>query len=65
MDGKRWFTLSRHKNEDKIPSNIGFGTYTFDIEERMIRKTRYFRIVQTKPNEGQHDLGKGLVKPSG
>ena len=50
--------LSRHKNEDKIPSNIGFGTYTFDIEERMIRKTRYFRVVQTKPNEGQHDLGK-------
>ena len=62
MDGKRWFTLSRHKNEDKIPSNIGFGTYTFDIEERMIRKTRYFRIVQTKPNEGQHDLGKGKFK---
>ena len=62
MDGKRWFTLRRHTNEDKIPSNIGFASYTFDIEERMVRKTRYFRVTQTKPNEGQHDLGKGKFK---
>jgi hypothetical protein len=62
MDGKRWFTLRRHTNDDSLPSNEPFGTCSFDIEEKMCRKTRFFRIVQTKPNRGQENLEQGKFK---
>ena len=59
MDGKRWFTLRRHTNEEAIPSNVGFGTCSWDIEDNLCRKTRFFRVMQTKPNSGQSNLEKG------
>ena len=65
IDGKRWFTLRKHTDDESLPASVGYGTYSFEIEDILVRKCRFLKITQTKPNSGQkNESGKGQFEHS-
>ncbi len=49
LDGKKWWTVRRHRSDDSIPTGAGFASFTFKIEKNKQRKARFLRVVQTRP----------------